>query len=215
MRFQSRQCSNLNCRLRFPVQEGSELGESCPLCSEPTRLVDETWTSPPAPAAGSLPGPRVQALLDNVRSLRNVGAIFRTADGAGVEHLHLCGFTPTPAHPKLAKTALGAEQHVEWTRHFDAMRAIEELAQVEARLWALEGGAEAESVFGLSADLRAEGPPIVLVLGHEVSGVDARVLDRCERRICVPMAGVKGSLNVSVAFGIAAFTLRHALRGAL
>ena len=172
--------------------------------------MDAAWTTPPAPKAGVLPGPRVQALLDNVRSLRNVGAIFRTADGAGVDHLHLCGFTPTPAHPKLAKTALGAESSVAWTRHFDALRAVEELTQHDARLWALEGGDAAESIFDLSPEL--DGGPIVLVLGHEVSGVDVRVLDRCERRVCIPMAGIKGSLNVSVAFGVAAFALRHGLR---
>jgi tRNA G18 (ribose-2'-O)-methylase SpoU len=197
--------------LRFPVQEDSELGESCPLCGETTAFIDEAWETPPAPAAGELPGPRLHALLDNVRSLRNVGAVFRTADGAGVDHLHLCGFTPTPAHPKLAKTALGAEQHVAWTRHFDALRAVDELQNQGVRVWALEGGDEAESVFEVAESAKTQDSPIVLVLGHEVSGVDVRVLDRCERRVCVPMAGIKGSLNVSVAFGVAAFTLRHAL----
>ena len=101
-----------------------------------------------------------------------------------------------------------------WTRHFDAMRALDDLEAGRARVWALEGGPDSESVFELADEAASTTTPIVLVLGHEVSGVDARVLDRCERRVSIPMAGVKGSLNVSVAFGVAAFALRHALRRA-
>lgn len=197
--------------MRFPVAEGSPLGAECPLCGAPTEWSDVAWRTQGAPPPRSpLPGPPLEALLDNVRSLRNVGAIFRTADGAGVRHLHLGGFTPTPEHPKLAKTALGAERSVGWTRHLDPAAAAATLVQGGARLWALEGGEAAEDLF----EIEALDPSrvIVLVLGHEVSGVDPRVAEHCERTICIPMAGHKGSLNVSTAFGVAAFTLRHALR---
>ncbi|MCX4240464.1 TrmH family RNA methyltransferase [Paraliomyxa miuraensis] len=155
----------------------------------------------------------MEALLDNIRSLRNVGSMFRTADGAGVSHLHLGGVTPTPEHPKLAKTALGAERSVPWSRHLDACAAAGELCAAGRRLWALEGGPRSVSIFDPSvaraaAELRASGDTVVLVLGHEVSGVDPRIVDLCERVIHLPMVGIKDSLNVSVALGVAAYLLR-------
>ena len=116
-KFVTRQCTRADCRLRFPVAADSTLGDRCPHCGTET-AVDLGYDSldarvPAAVAAGpalvEVPGPAVSALLDNVRSLRNVGSMFRTADGAGLKHMHLGGFTPTPAHPQMAKTSLGAE----------------------------------------------------------------------------------------------------------
>jgi tRNA G18 (ribose-2'-O)-methylase SpoU len=159
---------------------------------------------------------RVEALLDNIRSLRNVGSMFRTADGAGLAHLYLGGVTPSPEHPKLAKTALGAERSVPWSRHPDACVAAAELCAGGRRLWALEGGPRSLSIFDpavalAAAERRASEQPVVLVLGHEVSGVDPRIVDQCERVIHLPMMGIKDSLNVSVALGIAAYVLRFGL----
>jgi tRNA G18 (ribose-2'-O)-methylase SpoU len=130
--------------------------------------------------------------------------MFRTADGAGVQHMHLGGVTPTPAHPKLAKTALGAERTVPWTHYPDATVAAAALVAAGKPLWALEGGPRSQSLF---AGVELSGP-VVLVCGHEVSGVDPRILDLCERVIHLPMLGTKDSLNVSVALGIAAYALR-------
>lgn len=205
--FRARQCTSADCELRFPVDDGSPLGAECPLCKAPTQFVDEAYETQ---GAECRPEPRavVHVLLDNIRSLRNVGSVFRSADGAGVDHIHLCGFTPTPDHPKLAKTSLGAEEAVAWTRYPDSTVAAEALAQSGARLWAVEGGPNATSLFeATNLDDRA-GSPIVLVFGHEVSGVDPRVARLCERVVCLPMMGVKTSLNVSVAMGIAAYLLR-------
>ena len=190
------------------MEEGSDLGASCPRCGEPTELVDEPYDTAPAPAPTRLVGPRVEVLLDNVRSLSNVGTIFRSADGAGVSHIHLAGVTPTPEHPKLAKTALGAERAVAWSRHADPLAAARALADAGAELWALEGG-DGDSLFEL---LPVAGDrTICLVLGHEVSGIDPRILALCSARAHLPMAGVKGSLNVAVAFSVAAYALRHGL----
>jgi 23S rRNA (guanosine2251-2'-O)-methyltransferase len=209
VRHQQRKCES--CGLRFPVAAGSELGASCPLCSAPTSFIDDPYDTHEVHDIRLAVGPRVEALLDNVRSLSNVGSIFRTADGAAVEHLHLCGFTPTPAHPKLAKTALGAERSVAWSHHADSTKTADALRESGKRLWALEGGPTSRDLFELVADAGGPGDaPIVLVLGHEVSGVDPRVAARCEEIVRIPMAGIKGSLNVSVAFGIAAYLLRHA-----
>lgn len=213
-KFVTRQCTRVDCRLRFPVAADSSLGERCPHCGSET-AVDVAYDSQDAHVAAADAGPRlddgpaVAALLDNVRSLRNVGSMFRTADGAGLRHMHLGGFTPTPAHPQMAKTALGAEATVPWTLHRDGAAAAVELRDAGHRLWALEGGPDARDFFEVALAERA-GPPIVLVLGHEVSGVDPRILACCERVLRLPMLGLKGSLNVSVAFGVAVYGLRFA-----
>ncbi|HEY0138390.1 MAG TPA: TrmH family RNA methyltransferase [Nannocystis sp.] len=217
-KFVTRQCTRADCRLRFPVAADSTLGDRCPHCGTET-AVDLGYDSLDArvPAAGvaagpaptQVPGPAVSALLDNVRSLRNVGSMFRTADGAGLQHMHLGGFTPTPAHPQMAKTSLGAESTVPWTLHRDGAAAAAMLRSAGHRLWALEGGPDAEDFYGVTLSART-GPPIVLVLGHEVSGVDPRILACCEKVLRLPMLGSKGSLNVSVAFGIAVYGLRFA-----
>lgn len=211
MLHQQRKCSSPSCGLRFPVAAGSPLGESCPLCGAATSFIDEPYETHEVHDVRVPVGPRVEALLDNVRSLSNVGSIFRSADAAAVEHLHLCGFTPTPAHPKLAKTALGAERSVAWSHDADPTRRADQLRESGKRLWALEAGPRSRDLFEL---VDAAGGPgdaaIVLVLGHEVSGVDPRVVARCEEVVRIPMAGIKGSLNVSVAFGIAVYLLRHA-----
>lgn len=212
MRYQQRKCSSPACGLRFPVAEGSPLGASCPLCQAPTHFDGEVYESHEVHEQRVALGPPVEALLDNVRSLSNVGSIFRTADGAAVRHLHLGGFTPTPAHPKLAKTSLGAERSVAWSHHGDPAAAADALVAAGKRLWALEGGPRSRDLFELVGEAGGpEDPPIVLVLGHEVSGIDPRVLLRCEQVARIPMAGIKGSLNVSVAFGLAAYLLRYAM----
>jgi len=213
-KFVTRQCTRADCRLRFPVAADTTLGERCPHCGEAT-LVDLAYDTHDARVEGAgaaAPGPTgpvTLALLDNVRSLRNVGSMFRTADGAGLRHMHLGGFTPTPAHPQMAKTALGAESTVPWTLHRDGAAAAGWLADTGMRLWALEGGPGSRDFFEVARSER-EGPPVVLVFGHEVSGVDPRILARCERILRLPMLGLKGSLNVSVAFGIAVYGLRFA-----
>lgn len=207
--FVTRQCSREGCRLRFPVAADSRLGDLCPHCGSPT-AVDVAYDSHDArdPGARGPAGPPLEVLLDNVRSLRNVGSMFRTADGAGVAHMHLCGFTPTPAHPQMAKTALGAEAAVAWTLHRDGAAAAAWLVSAGRRLWALEGGPRSVEIDSSIVAAAQTGSPVVLVLGHEVSGVDPRILERCERVLRLPMLGVKGSLNVSVAFGVAVYRLR-------
>lgn len=209
MRYQARQCTDDACRLRFPVAEGSELGRKCPRCGEPTADVDEPWSTPAAPGPEHNGGPTLGVLIDNVRSLRNVGSIFRTADGAGVRHVYLGGITPTPEHPKLAKTALGAERTVPWTHGPDPVAMAAELAASGHRLWALEGGDDSANLLRPDVLAQTNPGPLVLVVGHEVSGVDPRIRTHCERTVHLPMAGHKTSLNVSVAFAVAAYAVRY------
>jgi 23S rRNA (guanosine2251-2'-O)-methyltransferase len=206
--MRARQCTA--CRLRFPLADGSPLGARCPICGAPTEWVDDAWLPEAAPPPVVAPrGTSLALLVDNVRSLRNVGSMFRTADGAGITRLWLGGITPTPDHPKLAKTALGAERVVPWSHDPDACGLAARLHAEGHRLWALEGGPRSQSLFDPEVLRAAAGSPLVLVVGHEVSGIDPRIQALCERVVHLPMEGVKTSLNVSVALGIAAYVLRH------
>jgi 23S rRNA (guanosine2251-2'-O)-methyltransferase len=205
--FQVQQCILSSCRFRFPLVVGVTADPPCPRCGGPTAATGQPYERHEmGRGAARSDSPAVEALLDNIRSIYNVGSMFRTADGAGIRHLHLCGMTATPEHPKVAKTALGAEEAVAWTFHPNGLDAAESLQRQGYRLWALEGGPRAEPLFTAQPD--PAGSPILLVVGNELAGVDPTILERCERVLSIPMGGVKQSLNVVVAFGIAAYYLR-------
>jgi len=138
-------------------------------------------------------------LVDNVRSLWNVGSIFRTADACGVELVVLCGITGSPPRPEIAKTSLGAEEAVAWVWRADALRALAELRGRGFVPVGLEPTPRAVDVDGFDWPARA-----CLVVGNEVAGIAPAVLEACERHVAIPMRGIKQSLNVAVAFGIAA-----------
>ena len=162
---------------------------------------------PLVPARPSIPLPPVEVLLDNIRSLYNVGGIFRAADGAGVRHLHLCGITGTPAHPKLAKTALGAQDNVPWSHHLNGVAVGRALKEQGYQLWALESSPTAEPLFATRLPLG--GPPLLLIVGNEVTGVDPDLLALCDKVVFIPMQGIKESLNVTTAFGAAVYHLLY------
>ena len=151
--------------------------------------------------------PRIETFLDNIRSSYNVGSIFRTADGAGISHLHLGGITPTPDHPKVAKTALGADEVVPWTYHVNGLEAVLDLKNRGWTLWALESGSSGLPLF--QNEMVAEMQTILLIVGNERAGVDPGILDVCDEILTLPMRGQKQSLNVSVAFGVAAYWLKN------
>ena len=199
-----RECTDPRCRFRFPAPAGDTIGDRCPWCGGRT-AVAHTLAAPAEPGAPDGTLAPIAALLDNVRSLFNVGSIFRSADGAGLAHLYLCGFTPTPDNRKLAKTALGAEATVAWSHHRNAVDLAQQLIATGAHLWALETVDGAEPLFA------PEPPPasLVLVAGNEVTGIDPDLLSLCECSVAIPMLGRKRSLNVATAFGIAAVVLRR------
>ena len=149
--------------------------------------------------------PGLVALLENVRSLWNVGSMFRTADGAGVGRLVLTGITGCPPRPGIQKTALGAEEVVPWEYVADPLAAGQRLLEQGFRLLAVETGEEGVPL--------AEAPvaePTCIIVGHEVAGLSAQLLDLADVRVALPMRGLKASLNVAVAFGIVAYGLRDA-----
>ncbi len=138
-------------------------------------------------------------LADNIRSLWNVGSIFRTSDACGVELLMLAGITGTPPRQGVAKTALGAEEAVRWRYRAEALTALQELQKKGYTPVVLETG---DAGVSLERFRWPERP--CLVVGNEVRGVSPELLDACVLRVSIPMRGHKDSLNVAVAFGIAA-----------
>ncbi len=146
----------------------------------------------------------VYALLDNIRSAWNVGAMFRTADAAGLAGLYLCGMTATPPRPDLEKTALGASATVPWDYWADSAAAARAIAARGIELVALERTPDATPF-----DARRYRFPTCFVVGHEVDGVRPDVLAACAATVAIPMHGQKSSLNVAVSFGIMAYEARR------
>lgn len=156
---------------------------------------------------------RLVAVLDNIRSLYNVGSMFRTADAFGVEHLYLCGMTGDLADPltkaRVHKTALGAEDLVPWSYNDSLSTVVDELKKDGFTIVALEQTPTAQSLFDRSSSITNHELSIALVLGHELYGVSERALAAADQYVQIPMLGQKESLNVAVAFGIAVSWLRH------
>jgi len=146
-------------------------------------------------------------VLNNIRSLHNVGAIFRTADGVGVQKIWLCGITGFPPQGGIAKTALGAQEHVPWEYREDVLGVLKELKQEGYQIVLLE-----QMQGALPHDVFKPAGAVCLVVGNEVSGVNQELQTLCDAAIEIQMEGIKNSLNVAVAFGIAAYQLRSQLK---
>jgi 23S rRNA (guanosine2251-2'-O)-methyltransferase len=205
--FEIRQCTSQDCLLRMPIEPDIHQGKYCPRCGAPMDKVDVAYPQASGLKAVQPPNQPMAALLDNIRSVFNVGAIFRTADGAGFSQLYLCGITPTPAeNATLAKTALGAEKHIPWEQHHNALLLAEALKQSGHTLWALENLRDARPIFQFQQE---PNPNLksVLIIGSERSGIDPELLSLCDQKFTLPMLGEKDSLNVAIAFGIAAYWL--------
>lgn len=148
-------------------------------------------------------------ILDNVRSLHNIGSVFRTSDAFRVEYIYLCGITATPPHPEMHKTALGAEFTVDWKYVNNAVEAVDNLRQEGYVVFSVE---QAENSIMLE-DMRLEqGKRYAVVLGNEVKGVQQEVIDHSDGCIEIPQYGTKHSLNVSVTAGIVIWDLFKQLK---
>jgi len=147
-------------------------------------------------------------VLDHVRSLNNVGSIFRTADAFRVEAVYLCGITATPPHAEIHKTALGAEETVAWRYFPEASEAVYDLKRQGFVISALEQAEGSISLEKLSLD---KDKKYAVVIGHEVKGVQQQVIDVCDFCVEIPQYGTKHSLNVAVAAGIVLWDFFKAL----
>lgn len=149
----------------------------------------------------------ISVLLNNIRSMHNVGSVFRTSDGAGINHVYLCGYTPYPPRKEISKTALNADETVSWSYHLDAKALIQKLKEENTEILALELTED-------SIDYREYLPnkSTCLILGHEREGVGEELLQLTDKVIKLPMRGKKESLNVSVAYGVAAYELTRNIK---
>jgi 23S rRNA (guanosine2251-2'-O)-methyltransferase len=142
----------------------------------------------------------IYILLDNVRSIYNVGSVFRTADGCGISKIILCGITATPEHPKLKKTSLGAEESVKYEYFKDSIEAVKHFKKEGFTIISVE-------LTPSSVDFRSVNYSnnTVLIFGHEVTGVSTEILELSDSIIQIPMVGIKESLNVATTVGIIAY----------
>ncbi len=148
-------------------------------------------------------------VLDDVRSLYNVGSVFRTADAYRVEEVLLCGITATPPNAEIHKTALGAEFTMAWRHFADAVEAVAALKAAGYTVLAVE---QAEGSIAFDTFVPARGGKYAVVLGNEVKGVQQAVVDASDACLELPQFGTKHSLNVSVTAGIVIWEMAKALR---
>ena len=138
-------------------------------------------------------------IADNVRSMHNVGSIFRTSDAFLVEKIYLCGITPTPPHREIQKTALGATESVDWQYAENTLEVVNQLKKEGWTILALEQTTNSVMLDELKIE---KGEKIAIVLGNEVEGVNQEVINLCHKAVEIPQFGTKHSFNVSVSCGI-------------
>lgn len=143
-------------------------------------------------------------ICDNIRSLENIGSIFRTADALGVSKIYLCGISGKPPHHKISKTALGAEETVPFEYCKQISRLIDKLKKQGVEIVALEQDKKAISYLKYKPKF-----PLALIVGNEVEGISKKILKKADKIIFLPMSGQKESLNVSVAFGVAGYYIKN------
>jgi tRNA G18 (ribose-2'-O)-methylase SpoU len=175
------------------------------------RKLDWDEIERPTPeAVHELPKHPVRLIVHNVRSIHNVGSIFRTSDAARIEHVHLTGYTGTPEHKDLHKTALGAQDAISWSKHEEVRPLLSNLKDRGYSIALLEQTNESIR----TDDVSPSTFPLCLVLGNEVHGVEDTVVDAADLALEIPQYGTKISMNVSVAYGIAVYDLIRTARSA-
>jgi 23S rRNA (guanosine2251-2'-O)-methyltransferase len=160
-----------------------------------------------AAAYDGIPKLPVSVLLDNVRSMYNVGSFFRTSDAAAVERLYLCGITGFPPKPAISKTALGAEESVAWEHSQNPLEVAGRLRDSGHELAAIETSVHSVDLFDWQPRF-----PVCVVFGHEVDGIGPELLALCDTHVRIPMLGSKHSLNVATAGGVVIYELLRKYR---
>ncbi len=146
-------------------------------------------------------------ILPNIRSGHNVGAMFRTADACGFDKIYLVGYTPVPPHKQIDKVSLGAEKTVPWEHAKSLARVILKLRKAGYTIVSLEKTTESRELSTLTK--KALGSKIALIVGNEVEGIDKKIIKKSDIVTHIPMRGMKESLNVSIAAGIAMYEIRE------
>lgn len=195
------QCRNSQCNIRYPAPK-DDYNIFCPRCG------GELWVYNYAIDNGYThfyknKSAHLECVLDNIRSAYNVGSILRSANGLGIDLVHLCGFTPSPTSEKVKKTSLGAEESLSWCYHPNALDLIMQKKDDGFHIFSIETSPSATSML----DIHLESPKerVLFILGNEIYGIDPEI-QRCSDAILqVPVTGQKKSLNVATSFAIAAF----------
>lgn len=196
------QCSNDACKFRFPAYEEQVKESRCPVCkSSAIHMTSHEIRTEPLSREENLLSAHIEAFLDNIRSALNVGSMFRTADGFGIKHINLCGISPTPEIKSVTKVSLGAERNIPWTYIKNGVEQIYKLKEQKNQIVSIEEHRKAENIFTINH--RKLHFPMVIVVGNEICGIDPEILGISDLILNIPMMGVKKSLNVAVAFGIA------------
>lgn len=162
-----------------------------------SRELEPHYGGAPLSERGPVTRQPIHVVLDNIRSAYNVGSIFRSSDAGAVEHIHLCGMCAHPPHKKLEKTALGAFEYVPWTYYERTVDALDALGERGIHRLAIETTEQGCKI--------TECPlpkPVAIVFGNEVTGINQRVMRRCDAAAYIPMMGFKNSMNVATAFGV-------------
>ena len=146
----------------------------------------------------------IVVVLDDIRSLHNIGSVFRTSDAFAIEKIVLCGITAKPPHREIQKTALGATESVKWEHNESCVAAIGSLRSDGFQIYGVEQVANSQSLESVQMDYEK---PLALVFGNEVKGVSQLALDKCDDFIEIPQDGTKHSLNISVSVGVVLWEL--------
>ncbi len=149
-------------------------------------------------------------VLDNIRSLNNIGSVFRTSDAFLIEKIYLCGITATPPHKEIHKTALGATESVEWEYVEDTLSLVEKLKVESIKVLAIEQAEDSVMLNDLTVE---KNQKYAIVFGNEVKGVQQEVVSAADSCIEIPQLGTKHSLNISVSFGVVLWDLFVKFKG--
>jgi len=147
-------------------------------------------------------GKEIYLIAQNIRSLYNVGSLFRTADCFGIDRIYLTGYTGEPPRDQISKVALGAEKWIAWEKHYQTHLLIPKFKKQGIKIYALETGKKTKDISKFKPEF-----PCALIVGNEVKGVSKKILEMSDDIISIPMLGRKDSLNVSIAAGVALYEL--------
>jgi 23S rRNA (guanosine2251-2'-O)-methyltransferase len=203
-----RECTQSKCKFRFPDTNYLQLNVQCPICQSKTEIVNLLDLSLDYRNNNNYweDSSDFIAILDNIRSVYNVGALFRTSVGLGLKRIFLCGITPTPDHKNFTKSSLGSENEVVWGKSLNCVDQITTIKESGYKIISIENSDKAIPIQKLTKNNFSQ-KKVALVVGNEISGVDPDVLSISDSIISIPINGKNKSFNVTTAFGIALYHL--------
>jgi 23S rRNA (guanosine2251-2'-O)-methyltransferase len=200
-----RECTSQNCGFRYPDISIDPVIAQCPQCGENAEIVHllDLTCNGYQPNRNDFQAGNIICVLDNIRSVYNVGSLFRTMHGFGIQEAILAGITPTPFHKNFRKTSMGAEENIHWISVNNAFKQCQLLKDNGSILISLESSEAAKSI--KLFDRPDESKKIVFIVGNEITGIDPSLLKISDQILAIPIVGKNKSYNVTVAFGIGLF----------